>query len=91
MDITKGLMDPRICSSIEVFKPAYAERRPISIARKRDLQELLKKGAIPLRYSESYNSLPANRKVKDVVQWVKDRPSLQDIEVVTVGTEIFSS
>lgn len=63
---------------------AYPEQLPISIAKKRDLLQLMKKGAIPQIYSNFYSALPSSKKVKDEAVWV--RPC--DIELMVVEEEI---
>lgn len=52
------------------LKTAYKELLPISIAKKRDLVNMIKEGVIPPVYKSYYESLPSSKKVKDVALWI---------------------
>lgn len=49
---------------------AYHEELPISVAKKRDLLCLLKKGVIPKEYQQFYNDVKATKDVRDKAAWV---------------------
>lgn len=57
-------------NSLLPLEKAYNEPLPISVKKKRDLVNLLQKGAIPATYRDFYSSLPSSPKVKDVAHWI---------------------
>lgn len=64
------------------LKPVYAEVRKISVAKKRDLTNLLKKEVIPSAYSHFYKSLPISSKVRDYCLYNNLSDDEDDVETV---------
>ncbi|XP_065220583.1 uncharacterized protein LOC135845719 isoform X2 [Planococcus citri] len=54
-------------------KTAYAEQLPISVAKKKDLIDMLNKRIIPQEYAAYYEHLPSSKHVKDEANWVTNR------------------
>ena len=55
---------PELLSNI-TFKRLYSRRVPISLAKKKDLMQLLKVGVIPQKYSDFYKGLPSSANAPD--------------------------
>ncbi len=51
------------------LKKKYSAQLPLSLAKKKDLLNLLRKGVIPNEYSSFYNSLPAGTGTTDEAIW----------------------
>ena len=65
----------------------YSGPRPISVAKKRDLTNLLRKAkAIPATYAKFYESLPTSKKVVDYCQYVTESDAEE--EEITVELDI---
>lgn len=64
--------------SFNLSRSAYQNMLPISIAKKRDLLDMLKEGVIPSIYRDYYQSLPSSKHVKDVAIWVTDAVGPQE-------------
>lgn len=68
------------------LKLAYPGRLPISVVKKRDLLELLKKGVIPPVYENFYTSLPTSKTEKDAAYWVEE-DGMEEYEVEELGLD----
>lgn len=55
-----------------ILRSKYDSMLPVSLAKKKDLLGLLKKGVIPREYSTFYQELPLSTGVKDYVVWEHD-------------------
>jgi len=50
----------------------YNEQHPVSLAKKRDLMNLIKKGVIPNDYFSFFDNLPSANRIRDQALWNLD-------------------
>ena len=91
-DVTEEdfLFMPVTLPSQELLPKKYATRLPISVAKKRDLTNLIKSGVIPDEYSSFYHSLPNSKTTRDVAVWESTYNAdddYDDIEVEEIDVE----
>ena len=86
LDISKNKLSATDLNNFR-FTKGSCQRIPISVAKKKDLLNLVKKGIIPPIYAQFYQNLPTNKKVKDVAVWVSEEEAEEDEELLVLELE----